>query len=154
MQHKYFQLISCRCIIPMVWRSAYEASWSFSKESEIFGWCQDSRLFPICFFVFCMAQAKWCTITILDDRKAFTLQNSSLFTVQRAFACVSQDTSWILTIQDQTRSVCVEFTQLESIFHQQIWCTTNLPFLSFLHPVMMRRRQTLFLFENGVERRN
>jgi hypothetical protein len=41
---------------------------------------------------------------------------------------VSEDTSWILAVWDLARLICVVITLLESICHQQISGTKNLPF--------------------------
>jgi hypothetical protein len=41
---------------------------------------------------------------------------------------VSEDTSRILAVPDLARPVCVENTQVESIFLKQIFWTTNLSF--------------------------
>jgi hypothetical protein len=65
--------------------------------------------------------------TLQEDRIAETRKNISQFSVQRGFACVPKDTSWILAVWYQARLVCVEITQLESIFLHQIFRTKHLP---------------------------
>jgi len=58
----------------------------------------------------------------------YSWRQKSIHPKEHHFACVSEDTSWILAVWDQARLVCVVATQLESICHNQIFQTTKLPF--------------------------